>query len=70
MMPGMESSFSGVGNLRDEMNTKLRDKADNHEIVALSNKMESFMSQIEHLQSQIERLQNQVEGLQSRAGNY
>ena len=63
MIPGMESSFSGIGHLRDEINSKLNDKVDKFEIDSLKHKIES-------LQSQIERLQNQVSGLQNREGNF
>jgi hypothetical protein len=55
MIPGMESSFSGVGNLRSEMETKLQGKADKFEL--------------DTLRHQIERLQNQVAGLMNREGN-
>jgi chaperonin cofactor prefoldin len=62
MIPGMESPFSGVGNLRSEIETKLLNKADKYEIETLKNEINS-------LRNQIERLQNQVSGLMSREGN-
>jgi len=63
MIPGMENSFTGVGHLRDEINSKLSSKADKYEV-------DSLKQEISSLRSQIERLQNQVSGLQSREGNY
>lgn len=63
MIPGMESSFSGVGNLRSEIDTKLLRKADTSEVDVLR-------CEIKTLREKIERLQNQVSGLQSREGIY
>ena len=65
MIPGMESSFSGVGHLRDEINCKLRYKADSHEISNLESKINNLNSTIEYLRSDIGGLQSQLQELQS-----
>jgi len=65
MIPGMESSFSGVGNLRNEMNSQLRLKADAHEIDSLNSKIRNLKSTIEGLRSDIGYLQSQIQELQA-----
>jgi len=56
MIPGMENSFTGVGNLRNEMNTKLAGKADKYELSSLNSKINSLESTIQQLRSELTSL--------------
>ena len=58
MSYGMESSFSGVGHLRDEMNSALRMKADSHELFNLKDTVARMHNEIESLRNRIEVLEN------------
>ena len=57
MSYGMESSFSGVGNLRNEMQSALRMKADSLEVGTLKDTVSRMHNDIEKLRNRIEALE-------------
>jgi SMC interacting uncharacterized protein involved in chromosome segregation len=52
----MENSFSGVGYLRDEMNSKLQMKSGHEEVSRLESKCYKLENEIQSLQSQLNGL--------------
>lgn len=60
---GMESSFSGVGHLRDEMNSKLNQKADSHEIYSLRSNVNSLENSVRELRAEIDGLRFELQQL-------
>lgn len=63
-MPGFESPFSGVGNLRNEMQGELSRKANAYDLSSLSSKVDSLERTLGNACSEISRMCYKIQELE------
>lgn len=63
-IPGFESVFTSVGNLRNEIEGKLTGKADKYEITSLDSKIRRLEHTIGNLSSQFSELCSRIQTLE------
>lgn len=62
--PGFESPFEGVGHLRQEIQSELRRKADDHEVHTLRSTVHSLESTVRRLESALDGVRSELSELQ------